>query len=78
MSILKSVTAIVIVIGLGASGVARADPLTSGKPAGVKQAQVDSVPALVWIGLAGIAAAGIAAAVASGSSPSTFTTGTAP
>jgi hypothetical protein len=74
MSILKSVTALVAVISLVASGVATADPLSAGKPAGVKHAQMDSVPVMVWIGLAGITVAGIAAAAVSGSSPSTFTT----
>ena len=74
MSNLKRVVAVVAVFGLVSSGIAVADPLSSGKPAGVKQAQVEGWPPMVWVGLAGVAAAGIAAAAVSGSSPSSFTT----
>lgn len=74
MSNLKRGVAIISVMGLVSSGMAVADPLSAGKPAGVKQAQMESDTTLVWIALAGVAAAGIAAAAASGSSASTFTT----
>jgi hypothetical protein len=74
MSNLKHVVALVSVMALATSGLAVADPLTAGKPAGVKQAQMESVPPLVWIAVAGILAAGIAAATATGNSQSTFTT----
>lgn len=74
MSNLRSVVAIAAVIGLVSSGIATADPLAAGKPAGVRQAQSDSGPMLAWIGLAAVAAAGIAAAAVSGSSASSFTT----
>lgn len=77
MSNLKRAVAVAAVIGLISSSIAVADPLAAGKPAGVKQAQMESMPAMVWIALAGIAAAGIAGAAASGSSPSTFTTAAA-
>jgi len=73
MSNLKRVVAVVAMFGLVSSGIAVADPLGSGKPAGVKQAQMGGWPSLVWVGLAGVAAAGIAAAASSGSSPSSFT-----
>ena len=74
MSNLKRVIAVVAVTGLVSSSMAVADPLSAGKPAGVRQAQMDGGPTLVWIALAGVAAAGIAAAASSGSSQSTFTT----
>jgi hypothetical protein len=74
MSNLKRIVAIAAGIGLVSSGIAMADPLAVGKPAGVKQAQMESVPTMAWIALAGIAAAGIAAAASTGNSPSTFTT----
>jgi hypothetical protein len=77
MSNLKRVVAVAAVIGLVSSSIAVADPLAAGKPAGVKQAQMESMPTMVWIALAGVAAAGIAGAAASGSSPSTFTTAAA-
>jgi hypothetical protein len=74
MSNLKRAMAIAAGMAMISSGVALADPLAAGKPAGVKQAQVESVPVMAWIALAGIAAAGIAAAASSGNSQSTFTT----
>ena len=74
MSNLKRVIAVVAVMGLVSSSMAVADPLSAGKPAGVKQAQMDGFPPMVWVALAGVAAAGIAAAASSGSSPSAFTT----
>lgn len=73
MSNRKSV-ALVAAMALVVPGVAMAGPLAAGKPAGIKQAQLESVPPMVWIALAGIAAAGIAAGAATGNSPSTFTT----
>jgi len=74
MSNLKRVVAVAALIALAVPGIATADPLAAGKPAGVKQAQMESWPPVVWIAVAGIAAAGIAAAASSGNSPSTFTT----
>ena len=76
MSNRKSV-ALVAAMALVVPGVAMAGPLAAGKPAGIKQAQLESVPPMVWIALAGIAAAGIAAGAATGNSPSTFTTAAA-
>jgi hypothetical protein len=70
---MKRVIAVATVIGLVSSSIAMADPLAAGKPAGVKQAQAESVSPLVWIAAAGLAAAGIAAA-SSGNSPTTFNT----
>ena len=74
MSNLKRVVAVVAMFGLVSSGIAVADPLGSGKPAGVKQAQMESFPPMVWVAVVGVAAAGIAAAASSGNSPSTFNT----
>ncbi len=74
MSNSKRIAAIVTAVGLISSGVAMADPLAAGKPAGVKQAQMESFPPLLWVALAGVAAAGIAAAASSGSSQSSFAT----
>ncbi|HEY2008481.1 MAG TPA: hypothetical protein VGH23_05805 [Rhizomicrobium sp.] len=74
MSKIKCVISVATVIGLISSSIAVADPLAAGKPAGVKQAQIESWPPMVWVALAGVAAAGIAAAASSGNSPSTFTT----
>lgn len=74
MSNLKCAVAAAAAAALILPNIAIADPLAPGKPAGVKQAQMESVPAMVWVAVAGIAAAGIAAASASGNSPSTFTT----
>jgi hypothetical protein len=71
---MKRVIAVATVIGLVSSSIAVADPLAAGKPAGVKQAQIESWPPMVWIALAGVAAAGIAAAAATGDSGSTFNT----
>lgn len=77
MSNLKCAVAVAAAVALVLPNIAIAAPLTSGKPAGVKQAQLESVPSLVWVAVAGIAAAGIAAAASSGNSPSTFTTAAA-
>jgi hypothetical protein len=74
MSNMKRVIAVATVIGLVSSTIAVADPLAAGKPAGVKQAQMESFPPLVWVAIVGVAAAGIAAAASSGNSPSTFNT----
>jgi hypothetical protein len=74
MSNLRRVIAVAAVVALVAPSIATADPLAAGKPAGVKQAQMEAWPPLVWIALAGIVAAGIAGAAATGNSPSTFTT----
>lgn len=74
MSNLKCVVALAVAAGLVLPNVAAADPLAAGKPAGVKQAQEESVSPLVWIAAASVVAAGIAAAASSGSSPSSFTT----
>ena len=74
MSNFKHVVALVSAMGLATSSLAMADPLTVGKPAGVKQAQLESVPPMVWIALAGIVGAGIAAGAATGNSQSTFNT----
>jgi hypothetical protein len=75
MSNFRRAVAVAAAIGLVSSSIAMADPLAAGKPAGVKQAQtMDSIPPLVWIAVAGILAAGIAAATSSGNSQSTFTT----
>jgi len=75
MSNFRRAVAVAAAISLVSSSLAMADPLAAGKPAGVKQAQgLDSISPLVWIAVAGILAAGIAAATASGSSPSSFTT----
>jgi hypothetical protein len=74
MSNMKRVIAVATVIGLAWSSIAVADPLAAGKPAGVKQAQMESFPPMVWIAVVGVAAAGIAAAASSGNSPSTFNT----
>lgn len=71
---LKRVVAVAAVIALISPGIATANPLAAGKPAGVKQAQIEFVPAMVWVALAGVAAAAIAAAAATGDSPSTFNT----
>ncbi len=71
---LRTAIAVVAALGMGWSGVSTAAPLAQGKPAGVKQAQIESVPPLVWIGLAGMVAAGAAAAASSGNSASTFNT----
>jgi hypothetical protein len=74
MSNMKRVIAVATVIGLVSSSIAMADPLAAGKPAGVKQAQMESFPPLLWVALAGVAAAGIAVAASSGNSASTFAT----
>lgn len=74
MSNMKRVIAVATVIGLVSSTIAVADPLAAGKPAGVKQAQMESFPPLIWVAIVGVAAAGIAAAASSGNSPSTFNT----
>jgi len=71
---LKYAVAVAAAVALVLPNIATADPLAAGKPAGVKQAQIESVPTLAWVALAGLAAAGIAAAASSGDSPSTFTT----
>jgi hypothetical protein len=71
---LKRTIAVATIIGLVSSTIAVADPLAAGKPAGVKQAQMESIPPLVWVALAGMAAAGIAAAASSGNGTSTFNT----
>ena len=74
MSNLKCAVAFAAAVALVVPGIAMADPLAAGKPAGVKQAQMESWPPMVWIALAGVAAAGIAGAAATGNSPSTFNT----
>ena len=74
MSNWKCAAAAAAAIALVLPNIAMADPLAAGKPAGVRQAQVESVPSIVWIALAGVAAAGIAAGAATGNSQSTFTT----
>lgn len=74
MSNLKRAAAIAAGMAMISSGVALAEPLSAGKPAGVKKAQMELVPVMAWIALAGIAGAGIAAAASSGSGQSTFTT----
>jgi hypothetical protein len=74
MSNMKRVIAVATVIGLVSSTIAVADPLAAGKPAGVKQAQMESLPPLLWVAVVGVAAAGIAVAATSGNSPSTFAT----
>jgi hypothetical protein len=74
MSNVRRVIAVAAVVALLAPGIATADPLAAGKPAGVKQAQMESWPPIVWVALAGVVAAGIAGAAATGNSASTFTT----
>ena len=68
MSNSKRIAAIVTAVGLISSGVAMADPLAAGKPAGVKQADLGSPTTLVLLGFAVVAA--IAVGVASGSNGS--------
>ena len=74
MSNLRLVIAVAAVVALLAPSIATADPLAAGKPAGIKQAQMESWPPIVWVALAGVVAAGIAGAAVTGNSPSTFTT----
>ena len=74
MSNWKCAAAAAAAIALVLPNIATADPLAAGKPAGVRQAQMESVPTLAWMALAAVAAAGIAGAAATGNSQSTFTT----
>lgn len=78
---MRSIIAPVLAVALTASSAFAANdaPLPAGKPAGVKQADLEGRGLLLLIGI-GVVAAGIAIAVSNGSNngPATSTSGTAP
>jgi hypothetical protein len=75
---MKRVIAVATVIGLVSSSVAVADPLAAGKPAGIKQAQIETWPPMVWVALGGLVAVGIWTAVALPNNSSLTSTTAAP
>ena len=78
---MRSFAAAILALALCTSNGFAADngsPLAPGKPAGVKEANLESGGVLLWVGLA-VVAAGIAIVVSnSGNGPTTSTTATTP
>jgi len=81
MTVLTRAASIVALSAFLASGAlaAPAAPLPAGKPAGVKQAALET-PALIWVGAAAVIAVTIAVVASDddGDGPITTATGTAP
>lgn len=74
MSNSKTAVAFVAVIGLVSSSIAMGQPLSAGKPAGVKRADMESMTVIGWAGIAGAIVAGIVLATSQNNSAAPVTT----